>query len=710
MGSASSISHHSSPKHHLAAVAVDNANNVGEKYTLSPINLISRNHSLTNSVKSIFGYTTPRLSLQSNANTSRNVSATSLNVPCHQGSPFTDYRIIKKIANGGFSVVHKAVAINDSHKRVAIKENDLNKLTKKQIGDLHVEINILSQLSHPGIVKFHSVYMAKDKIYMVMECLRGGELLDAICEREYYTEGDARRLMLQLVSAVDYLHSRKVIHRDIKPENIILESSSIYSNVKLVDFGFAILSTDPPSKHSKYMCGTPGYIAPEILKEGFYSTAGDVWALGIMLYILLSGAMPFDGKNESRILAAKYPLPSYLFSNVSTLAKDLIGKILVANPSDRYTALQVLHHPWMQLPVSAPSPSHTGEEEKSSRSSGSSGADDTPYAQKHNIEPTAAENFIHHDIDISRNLNELRRLNASQRWKHTIQKVVQSVRMQRAESSTPRTDISSIRSGATPRTGTGSSQSSIRTMGVTPRSAASPRSMMGSPRSFKYQEQPTSRSNSDRLTPSSRGGRMMCHQSSEQDALAEEEELILEDDEYRATYMQTYQPTLQHPPHIVHTAAGRTMTYMPRLPDDSEHELMQSHDSEDSRHVTPRRNDGIPSASASPRRPPSEDGVAATAATLTPVKHLSLIQPNLVSPELQQSMRRDLIPKPSQSSMNPASLSGALGAIAMPTSRSERENEQPQKQLSNRVSSGLDSSRQILAAGYDDSLECEEIA
>ncbi len=163
-------------------------------------------------------------------------------MPSYQGHPFVRYRFIKKVGVGAFSHVYKAVSEDEDRHVVAVKEVNVTALTKQQLSDLQSEINILSQLDHVSIVRLFCVYSIPDKIYLIMSYLKGGELLNAICKREFYTEKDARRLVLQIASALDYLHERRVVHRDLKPENLILETRSFYSRVLLVDFGFAMVS------------------------------------------------------------------------------------------------------------------------------------------------------------------------------------------------------------------------------------------------------------------------------------------------------------------------------------------------------------------------------------------------------------------------------------------------------------------------------------
>jgi serine/threonine protein kinase len=185
--------------------------------------------------------------------------------------------------------------------KVAIKEIDTTQLSPKRLQDLHKEMNILSQLNHDNIVRLYQVYMLNDKIYMIMEYLKGGELLQAICQREFYSEGDARKLLKQIASALQYIHIREVIHRDVKPENLILSDVSFTSPVKLVDFGFATTEKALKDQPTTYLCGTRGYIAPEVLKDKRYTSKSDIWSLGVVFYIMISGLMPFRTTKDGEI-------------------------------------------------------------------------------------------------------------------------------------------------------------------------------------------------------------------------------------------------------------------------------------------------------------------------------------------------------------------------------------------------------------------------
>lgn len=217
--------------------------------------------------------------------------------------------------------MYKGLDVNEDARKVAIKEIDLKKLNKQQLSDLNVEMNILSQLHHDSIVQLISVYSLPDKKFMVMEYLKGGDLLNAVCRREFYTEGDARALLMQIASALHYMHERLVIHRDIKPENLILSDKSLDSPIKLVDFGFAAVENEQTRKPSRYLCGTPGYMAPEVIRDRSYTTKVDIWALGVVFYILLSGLMPFstDPADEIDVLVSPSLLPLQCCVSILTI-------------------------------------------------------------------------------------------------------------------------------------------------------------------------------------------------------------------------------------------------------------------------------------------------------------------------------------------------------------------------------------------------------
>lgn len=262
-----------------------------------------------------------------------------------------------KLGEGAYSTVFKGLPLHReaSWYKVAIKEISTTRLGKNVLSELQNEMNILSQLQHNCIVRLYKVYIIPDKFFLVMEYLKGGELLNAICKRELYTENDAKRVVVQVMSALSYLHARKVIHRDLKPENLILATRSFGSPIKLVDFGFAmVLEPGTDSVVTSTHCGTPGYMAPEILSKRSYSTSVDMWSFGVVLYILMSGLMPFNSKRKDLIMAGIFTFPEQYWLTVSDSAKDLICKLLRVDPIKRLTAEEVLLHPWLTSTTTTP--------------------------------------------------------------------------------------------------------------------------------------------------------------------------------------------------------------------------------------------------------------------------------------------------------------------------------------------------------------------
>lgn len=167
-----------------------------------------------------------------------------ISVPFHKTNPSVSssntcgYEIAYKIGEGAFSDVRVAYR-KSNREKVAIKEINMSYYLKEYVNESHFEFNILSQLSHPDVIKIYEVFYSKKVYHMVSELLLGGELFDSICEREYYTEGDARKVMQTATETLRYCHSLQVIHRDIKPENLILQDKSPGAKIKLIDFGFA---------------------------------------------------------------------------------------------------------------------------------------------------------------------------------------------------------------------------------------------------------------------------------------------------------------------------------------------------------------------------------------------------------------------------------------------------------------------------------------
>ncbi|KAH0956440.1 hypothetical protein HN011_000363 [Eciton burchellii] len=203
-------------------------------------------------------------------------------------------------------------------------------------------------LTHPNIVQLLETFEDKHKVYLVMELVTGGELFDRIVEKGSYTEKDASGLIKQVLEAVDYMHDQGVVHRDLKPENLLYYSSDEDSKIMISDFG---LSKMEDSGIMATACGTPGYVAPEVLAQKPYGKAVDVWSIGVISYILLCGYPPFYDENDAnlfaQILKGEFEFDSPYWDDISDSAKDFIHKLMCVNVEERYTCKQALAHPWI---------------------------------------------------------------------------------------------------------------------------------------------------------------------------------------------------------------------------------------------------------------------------------------------------------------------------------------------------------------------------
>lgn len=258
------------------------------------------------------------------------------------------YELGKKLGEGGYAVVKMGVNKHDQS-LVAVKILDRSKMDEEHQKGLRHEVSILQALSHPNIVKALDFFEEPERFYVVMECINGGELFDRIVKKTCYTEKEARDLTSTLLKALKYLHDKNFVHRDLKPENLLLTSEENDADVKIVDFGFA---TEVDGENLTSHCGTPGYIAPEILKDMHYGKTVDMWSFGVILYILLGGYPPFYDKNQQmlfrKIMKGVYQFHEDYWKEVSEDAKDLISKLLVVDPAQRLTVDQALAHPWLQ--------------------------------------------------------------------------------------------------------------------------------------------------------------------------------------------------------------------------------------------------------------------------------------------------------------------------------------------------------------------------
>jgi serine/threonine protein kinase len=255
-----------------------------------------------------------------------------------------------ELGQGAFSVVRLATN-RETGKQFAVKIIKKDGLPHEDEVALHEEVNILKSLNHENIIRLYDFFDEAKFYYLVTELMDGGELFDRIVKKTYYNEKEARDLIRILLFAIKHLHDQDIVHRDLKPENLLLASQKDDADIKLADFGFAARVEGYNSL--KTQCGTPGYVAPEILKNETYGKAVDMWSIGVITYILLGGYPPFHDENQAmlfrKIKNAQYQFHPDYWDPVSSEAKDLITRLLKPNPLERLTVDEALSHEWLSL-------------------------------------------------------------------------------------------------------------------------------------------------------------------------------------------------------------------------------------------------------------------------------------------------------------------------------------------------------------------------
>ncbi|XP_060614211.2 death-associated protein kinase 2-like [Anolis sagrei] len=264
------------------------------------------------------------------------------------------YELLEKLGSGHFGVVRRCRE-RETDAFFAAKSVKIRKRKGSRLGldreQVSREVNILRQLQHPNIMRLHDVFASKAEMVLILELIHGGELFDFIAEKEMLTEEAAIEFMEQILRGVAYMHSCHIAHFDLKPENIMLFQKDVPNPaIKIIDFGLAQkLEEGVPFKS---LCGTPQYIAPEVINYEALSTATDMWSIGVITYILLSGMSPFQGETDpetlSNVVAGNYEFEEKYFSQTSEMAKDFIQQLLVKEPGNRMTASECLRHPWIK--------------------------------------------------------------------------------------------------------------------------------------------------------------------------------------------------------------------------------------------------------------------------------------------------------------------------------------------------------------------------
>ncbi|OZJ02152.1 hypothetical protein BZG36_04997 [Bifiguratus adelaidae] len=259
------------------------------------------------------------------------------------------YEVLNKtLGVGTFAVVKECVdKVTGIHCALKII------MKKALIGKEHMlttELNILTAVQHPNIVSLHQLYETPDAVCIVTDLASGGELFQQLLKRGNYDEVDASRLIAQILEGVKYLHERDIVHRDLKPENLLFKSTLADAPLMITDFGLSKILNN----HDDILmtaCGTPGYVAPEVLMQTGHGKPVDCWSIGVIMYTILCGYTPFWGEDQASlfeaIMSGEFEFEEEYWSDISDSAKDLITRFLTFEPQDRITAAEALTHPWI---------------------------------------------------------------------------------------------------------------------------------------------------------------------------------------------------------------------------------------------------------------------------------------------------------------------------------------------------------------------------
>eukprot|EP01018_Ginkgo_biloba_P023345 Gb_33333 [translate_table: standard] len=257
------------------------------------------------------------------------------------------YEFGRILGEGSFAKVRLAKHV-ETGRNMAIKVLNKERILKdKMVEQIKREISTMKLVKHPNIVQLSEVMASKTKIYFVLEYVTGGELFNKIAQQGKLKEDDARKYFQQLINAVDYCHSRGVYHRDLKPENLLLDAKG---NLKISDFGLSALSQQVREDGLLHTtCGTPNYVAPEVIVDkGYDGAKADLWSCGVILFVLMAGYLPFDEPNimalYKKIYKADFTCPKWF----SPGARKLILRILEPNPKNRITIPEILENSWFK--------------------------------------------------------------------------------------------------------------------------------------------------------------------------------------------------------------------------------------------------------------------------------------------------------------------------------------------------------------------------
>uniref|UniRef100_A0A672HDJ8 non-specific serine/threonine protein kinase n=1 Tax=Salarias fasciatus TaxID=181472 RepID=A0A672HDJ8_SALFA len=256
------------------------------------------------------------------------------------------YDIERTLGKGNFAVV-KLARHRITKTEVAIKIIDKTQLDAVNLEKIYREVQIMKMLDHPHIIKLYQVMETKNMLYLVTEYAKNGEIFDYLAKHGRLSELEARRKFWQILSAVEYCHNRNIVHRDLKAENLLLDG---HMNIKIADFGFG--NFFQPGEPLATWCGSPPYAAPEVFEGQQYEGPQlDIWSMGVVLYVLVCGALPFDGPTlpvlRQRVLEGRFRIPYFMTED----CEHLIRRMLVLDPSKRLSVAQIKEHKWMALDV-----------------------------------------------------------------------------------------------------------------------------------------------------------------------------------------------------------------------------------------------------------------------------------------------------------------------------------------------------------------------
>mmetsp|Transcript_46180 Transcript_46180/g.53468 ORF Transcript_46180/g.53468 Transcript_46180/m.53468 type:complete len:511 (+) Transcript_46180:33-1565(+) len=260
---------------------------------------------------------------------------------------YKDYEFIKELGKGAFGEVVEAMH-KDSKQHRAVKIISHTGISETEREEIFKEIETLKRLDHPNVMKIYEYYVDDNHIFIIGEIYNGGELLEKIVESKQFTEKKAADIMRQILLGVNYCHQNKIVHRDLKPQNILFDTKGEDAALKIVDFG--VSANIEPNMQFNRATGTPLFMAPEVLNKN-YNEKCDLWSCGVILYILLSGELPFKGKTKDAILKkiqlGQYTTEGPIWEKISAEGKSFLKKLMMFDPKARYSAEKALQDPWI---------------------------------------------------------------------------------------------------------------------------------------------------------------------------------------------------------------------------------------------------------------------------------------------------------------------------------------------------------------------------